>query len=421
MSSNSSKPVIVFDNVSKLYRLGTGHDSLRDAIPALLKKLAGRNGADPHHHSSNEFWALKDVSFQVHKGETVGIVGPNGAGKSTILKMLSKIIRPTKGDISVSGRLAALIELGGGFHPDLTGSENIYLQGTMLGFSRREIAKLYDSIVAFSEIEKFLQTPVKRYSSGMVVRLGFAIAAHVSPEVLLIDEVLAVGDLSFQQKCFKRIDELKKEGTTIVFISHNLEAVQKLCDRAILLRGGRVFDQGETSEMVRRYRDDIFSGMLKQTAGEIAHSDGTFKINSVLLLDADGKEVETIETARPLNIEISYETKRQIRHPSVRVSIERMDGLVCHTTNSRQNGLEVGELNGEGTVTLQYLSVNLLPNLYQVSVDVYEEDNLVPLASVRQHRLFQITSSFPEEYGAVHLDHEWSLSALPQLSSGVKR
>jgi len=218
---------IAFDHVWKRYQLGSKHDSLRDAIPALLKRWTSRNG---HELKDGEFWALRDVSFSVTPKETVGIIGPNGAGKSTILKLLSRISKQTIGDVRVKGRLAALIEIGAGFHPDLTGRENVYLNGTIMGLRHRQINRLFEAIVEFSELGKFLDMPVKRYSSGMVVRLGFAIAAHVNPEVLLVDEVLAVGDLSFQQKCYQRILDLKARGTTIIFISHKLDEVRKVAD-----------------------------------------------------------------------------------------------------------------------------------------------------------------------------------------------
>ena len=255
-------PPIVFKKVWKRYRIGSKHDTLRDAIPAFFKRLADRNGHGP---VEGEFWALKDVSFEVGYGEAVGIVGPNGAGKSTILKLLSRITEQTRGIVKVRGRLAALIELGGGFHPDLTGAENIYLQGTMLGLRRADIKRQYDSIVAFSELEPFLYTPVKRYSSGMVMRLGFAVAAHIQPEVLLIDEILAVGDLSFQQKCFQRIKRLKRQGTTLIFISHNLAAVEKLCDRVLLLKKGQVAGEGDPATLIERYQEEVLG---REKSGE---------------------------------------------------------------------------------------------------------------------------------------------------------
>ena len=406
---SSDRSPIVLDHVYKRYQLGTAHDSLRDMIPSLMRRLAGRNGHAP---VNEEFWALRDVSFEVLKGETLGIVGPNGAGKSTILKLLSKIIRQTQGTVTVRGLVAALIELGGGFHPDLTGAENIYLQGTMMGIPHREVAKQYDSIVAFSGLERFLETPVKRYSSGMTIRLGFAIAAHVRPEVLLIDEVLAVGDLAFQQKCYQRIDELKERGTTMVFISHNLEAVQKLCDRVILLKSGQVLGAGEPGEMLRRYREEVYSQTVKDLSAEMVHGDGNFRITEITLRDVNSAPTDRIETGQPLRIEIGYACARPVRRPTVRISLERMDGLVCHVSSSRHNGLELETLSGEGVVSLEYPEINLLPNLYQVTVDVFEEESLVPLASARQ-RVFQVNSGRATEHGIVHLDHEWTLLNKP--------
>ena len=400
------KPPIVFERVWKRYQIGSQHDSLRDAIPALFKRWAGRNGQETR---DDEFWALKDVSFNVKKGETLGIVGPNGAGKSTILKLLSKIIKQTKGTMRLEGRLAALIERGSGFHPDLTGTENIYLQGTMLGLSHREITRLFQAIVSFSEIGPFLNTPVKRYSSGMVVRLGFAIAAQVQPEVLLLDEVLAVGDLAFQQKCFKRIAELKQAGTTTIFISHNLEAVEKLCDRVVLLQHGQVVGEGEPAAMLRRYRDEAMSGSLKSSAAApLAAHDGPLTITQVSLRTADGRAAETLDTGEPLSIEIEFSAARPIKRPAFRVSLERIDGLLCHATSSRHAGLVSDMLAGPGTVILDYPEMNLLPNLYQVTVEAFEDDNPIPLAAVRQHCFFQVVSDHHDR-GTVHLNHLWQL------------
>jgi len=407
---------ITFDHVWKRYQLGSQHDSLRDAIPSLLRRWTGRNG-----HTSQEevFWALQDVSFQVKQGETLGLIGPNGAGKSTILKLLSRITTQTKGALAVRGRLAALIELGGGFHPDLSGAENIYLQGTMLGLSHREIRRLYDSIVAFSELGQFLQTPVKRYSSGMVVRLGFAIAAHVHPDVLLIDEVLAVGDLSFQQKCFSRIDELRQLGTTMIFISHNLEAVQKLCDRVLLLEQGRVVEEGSPTDMVRRYREGILTGALKPAiAQQSARRHNDLQIRRVTLRDREGAIIESLATGEALRIDVEYHAQRPINQPTVRIGIERLDGLLCHATSSHhRNGLPQ-QLTGEGTVTLEYPALNLLPNVYQIIVEVFEGDSPIPLTSVRQGCFFQITSDH-QEYGAVHLEHVWALRPTATHSGAI--
>ena len=403
--STTTKHPIELANVWKRYQIGS-HDSLRDALPGLLRRWTRRTDAGT---PEGEFWALSDVSFHVRQGETLGIVGSNGAGKSTIHKLLSRITTQTKGALRVHGLLAALIELGGGFHPDLTGEENIYLQGTMLGLRHREIRRLYDSIVAFSELEKFLKTPVKRYSSGMVVRLGFAVAAHVHPDVLLIDEVLAVGDLAFQQKCFRRIDELRQAGTTMIFISHNLEAVQKLCDRVLLLKEGRVIGEGTPAEMIRRYHDDVSMRTARTTPVSTATAESAFQIDEIALRDSSGNTLETLESGTPLRVEMAFTTRRLIRQPVVRVAIERLDGLLCHATTTRSDHTLPEVLTGAGTLTLEYPSLNLLPNLYQVTVEVFEEGNPIPLAAVRQGHCFQITTDHHEQ-GAVHLDHHWTMN-----------
>ena len=239
------------DGVYKKFRKGELYDSLRDLIPALGKRLL--HGPSRDALSTREFWALQDVSFDVARGEAFGIIGSNGAGKSTILKLLSGIMPPTKGTVQVRGRLSALIEVSAGFHPDLTGRENIYLNGTILGMTRAEIRQRFDSIVAFSELEDFLDTPVKRYSSGMFARLGFSVAVHVEPEILIVDEVLSVGDYLFQQKCVERMNEIMAGDATIIFVSHNLRAVASLCARSLLLDHGRVVRIGPTNEIIKTY------------------------------------------------------------------------------------------------------------------------------------------------------------------------
>lgn len=242
---------LVFQNVYKKFRKGEGYDSLRDLIPGLFRKTF--LAYEHMNLKQKEFWALHDVSFHVHRGEALGIVGPNGAGKSTALKLLSGILKPTSGTIKVKGRLSALIEVGAGFHPDLTGRENIYLNGAILGMNPREIRRKMDHIVDFAGISEFIDTPVKRYSSGMYARLGFSIAAHVDPDILLVDEVLSVGDFTFQGKCIARMTEILKNGTTVIFVSHNMESVLSLCDRAILLLGGKVAKEGGPSEVISEY------------------------------------------------------------------------------------------------------------------------------------------------------------------------
>ena len=249
----SGQTVLSMDGVSMKFRRGELHDSLRDMIPALAARLRG--GGSAQTTSKREFWALQDVSFAVERGEAFGIIGSNGAGKSTILKLLSGIMQPTRGKIAVQGRLSALIEVGAGFHPDLTGRENIYLNGTILGMSKREIRSKFDSIVDFAGLSEFIDTPVKRYSSGMYARLGFSVAAHVEPDLLIVDEVLSVGDYLFQQKCVNRMNAILRGGATVVFVSHNLHAVAGLCTRSLLLEKGRVVTCAKTDEVIREYLD----------------------------------------------------------------------------------------------------------------------------------------------------------------------
>ncbi len=243
------------DGVYKRFRKGEMYDSLRDLIPALTGRVFPGRRAD-----KREFWALQDVSFEVRKGEAFAIVGHNGAGKSTMLKILSRIMRPTCGQMVVFGRLSALIEVTAGFHPDLTGRENVFLNGTILGMSRKEIATKFDAIVDFSGLGDFIDTPVKRYSSGMLARLGFAVAAHVDPEVLIVDEVLSVGDVLFQQRCIARMTEIIGGGATVVFVSHNLRAVADLCQRAMLLDHGKVGLIGDTGRVISQYVESMRGG-----------------------------------------------------------------------------------------------------------------------------------------------------------------
>jgi lipopolysaccharide transport system ATP-binding protein len=252
-------PSVVFDTVSKRFIKGEQHDTLRDSLPGLIRRiLRRRRSAAP---ATRDFWALRDVSFAVEPGQALGIIGPNGAGKSTTLKILTRILRPTTGRSTVKGRVGALIEVAAGFHPDLTGRENIFLQGAVMGMKRPEISARFDEIVDFAGIGQFIDTPAKRYSSGMNARLGFSIAAHLHPDVLIIDEVLSVGDMAFQQKCYERMTEYKKRGAAIVLVSHNLQAVATLCDHAVYL-AGQVVAAGRPSDVLDSYLRAVHSAQV---------------------------------------------------------------------------------------------------------------------------------------------------------------
>jgi lipopolysaccharide transport system ATP-binding protein len=298
-----------FDRVSKRYLI-RNEDEEDAARSPLLRKLKGL------WRRPQEFWAVRDVSFEVERGEALGIIGHNGAGKSTILKLLSSITTPSSGEITINGRLAALIEVGSGFHPELTGRENIYLSGSILGMRRSEITRKIESIIDFAGIRQFIDTPVKRYSSGMYVRLGFAIAAHLDPDVLLLDEVLAVGDAAFQSKCLNRVDELRQSGKTIIFISHDLNAVERLCDRALLMDHGQIIASGQPAEVIDRYKNagdksgtSAFLGIkaLRAWSEMDAPSDGIVRLRKVRVCTSEGETATAIDIRRPVCIEMTYE------------------------------------------------------------------------------------------------------------------
>jgi len=273
----------------------------------------------------DRFWALRDISFKVGRGEVLGIIGKNGAGKSTLLKIMSRVTTPTRGEIRLRGRVASLLEVGTGFHSELTGGENIYLNGSILGMGKEEIRAKFDDIVAFAEIERFIDTPVKRYSSGMYVRLAFAVAAHLDPEILVVDEVLAVGDVSFQEKCLGKLSDVAHEGRTILFVSHNMAAIQKLCSRAILLRDGEVAADGRTEDIVSEYLREARSGtsvtegmppgFIYRTGAESDAED--FAITGLQLLDSDGNPLSELGTWDYVRFRITYRARKPLRHGSV--------------------------------------------------------------------------------------------------------
>src|SRR4051812_41430632 len=248
-----AEPIIIFDHVYKKFARGEQHTTLRDLIPALISGWWNRKQKDEQALKAEEFWAVNDVSFTVPRGEALGIIGPNGSGKSTILKLLSGILRPDSGTYNVSGRLSALIEVGAGFHPDLTGRENIYLNGCILGMTRKEVSAKFNQIVEFAGVEEFIDTPVKRYSSGMAVRLGFAVSAFIEPDVMLVDEVLAVGDTEFRNRCLNRMNKMLRNGVTMILVSHNLSEVRNLCQTCLMLYKGQPQMQGETVKVIEEY------------------------------------------------------------------------------------------------------------------------------------------------------------------------
>jgi lipopolysaccharide transport system ATP-binding protein len=294
--------VIKVENLSKLYYLGGRQsNSLRDALVGFVK--------NPRRNAKRELWALRDINFTVNDGETLGIIGHNGAGKSTLLKILSRITKPTGGSAEIHGRVGSLLEVGTGFHNELSGRENIFLNGAILGMKRAEIERKFDEIVAFSEIEKFLDTPVKYYSSGMYMRLAFAVAAHLEPEVLIVDEVLAVGDIKFQKKCLNKMRDVSQSGRTVLFVSHNFEAVSRICNRAIWIDKGNLRADGETQEVISTYlsRELDFGSEKKWESLESAPGNDVVKLFAVRVINEKGETVPTFDIRFPVFIELDYQ------------------------------------------------------------------------------------------------------------------
>ena len=320
--------VVRVEGVFKKFRRGELHDSLRDFVPALVRRATG--GRRPDALETREFWAVQDVSFDVHRGEAFGIVGANGAGKSTILKLLSRIMPPTRGSVTIQGRLSALIEVSAGFHPDLTGRENVMLNGAILGLSRAEIRERFDAIVEFSGLEEFIDTPVKRYSSGMFARLGFSVAAHVQPDLLIVDEVLSVGDYLFQQKCVDRMNEIIASGATVIFVSHNLRAVTTLCSRSLLLERGRVLEIGRSADVVQSY-------LNRGQAGRTPSAEVGIHITSVAV-QRDGTPHVAFESGEFAEIVVEATAREAHDDMSVVVAVVDQDQYLVFDTCTQRLG-----------------------------------------------------------------------------------
>jgi ABC-type polysaccharide/polyol phosphate transport system ATPase subunit len=362
------QPCIRFEDISKRYRLGRGLPRVQD----LFKK-----------RSHDYHWALKDVKFELKPGEALGIIGPNGAGKTTILKILSLVTKPTSGELYVNGRLSALIELGAGFHPDLTGRENIYLNGTILGMRRSEINERFDAIVAFAELaDGFLDTPVKRYSSGMYARLGFAIAAHVDPQILVVDEVLAVGDFAFQTKCHARMDELRKKGTALIFVSHNMDAVRRVCDRGLVMYRGQAIFEGTADEAVVEYSDAVRRVARSQNAratqtppteGGLTRRILTFEaeIKEVSLLNAARQPITVLESGATATLAIDITFNEDVSQPIFAFFVRTSDGRLIYNTTTKWMNIQTPNFKAGQRSRIEFnLNIPLLQGAYQLGVDI---------------------------------------------------
>ncbi len=399
--------VIRFGNVSKKFSLH--HERARSFQELILGLF--RRDADSR---DEEFWALRDVSFTVEQGETVGLIGPNGAGKSTALKLISRIIEPTSGRIEVGGRVGALLELGAGFHPDLTGRENVYMNGSILGLSRAQIRRKMDNIVAFAELERFIDVPVKHYSSGMYVRLGFSVAVHTEPDVLLVDEVLAVGDAAFQRKCLERIDQMRADGVTILFVSHGADAVRKLCSRVVWLDEGELVADGSAEAVVTRYLThtwDSEEGKLEPRKARTRESrrwgSGEVQIVGVRLLDGSDQEKQHFQTGEPLTVEMRYHAEVRVERPVFGLAIHRSDGVHITGPNTQFAGYEIPQIEGEGVIRYTVHSLPLLEGSYSISIAAHDWEDTRMFDYHDQLYPFRVLPSEGEQYGIVTLKGEW--------------
>jgi lipopolysaccharide transport system ATP-binding protein len=360
------KPTVQFEHVSKKYKLGLTRTSLPSVISNWVK--GALNGGVQESSLKNIFWALQDVSFELNRGESLALVGANGAGKTTILKLLANITKPTSGSVKTNGQLSALIELGAGFHPDLTGRENIYLNGTILGLSHKQLAARFDEIVDFSELEQFIDTPVKRYSSGMVVRLGFAVASCIEPEILLVDEVLAVGDASFQQKCLHRIRALLKEGTSIIFVSHNFYLIQAVCSHALYIEHGLVKARGVTKDIIDLYEHDLHQKRLAKLEEGQGQADddeaGELEITHVEICGLAGEKAEILPNNQAARINVHYNAYQPLGKVQVSVFIKRSDGLTCCMMRTKLDNFDLVLERGQGTVSLYLEPLQLITGSY---------------------------------------------------------
>lgn len=411
-----SQVVLRAVGLGKRYRLGDGtgsYETLRESLVRWSRGLLG-NGTRVRASEESFVWALRDVSFEVREGEVLGIVGANGAGKSTLLKILARIAAPTEGWAELRGRVGSLLEVGTGFHPELTGRENIYLSGAILGMRRREIAERFDEIVAFAEIERFLDTPVKRYSSGMYVRLAFAVAAHLHPEILLVDEVLAVGDVHFQRKCLGKMGEVARGGRTVLFVSHNMAAIERLCHRAILLEGGKVAETGRPAEVVRRYlrSEDRVRYVAPRRTGKP-------QVLSAEICTADGRPTGTVFSTDPFYVRLRYVVPEARSGLRLGIGFLSSDGQPLCTSNTADVGAELPERPGEHVALVRVPPLAFLVGEFQLATCVWDHAEIFDLQEPAL--AFRVEAGASPLYaetdvrkGFLHVPCEWRVDEAPE-------
>jgi lipopolysaccharide transport system ATP-binding protein len=389
-------------HLSKQYRIGRPvanrmlREAIADALRTPLRVVRQFGSVGLRGNLDNQIWALEDVSFEVQRGEIVGIIGPNGAGKSTLLKILSRITEPTAGRVEIHGRVASLLEVGTGFHPELTGRENIYLSGTFLGMSKAEIASKLDAIIAFSDIGKFADTPVKHYSSGMYVRLAFAVAAHLEPDILIVDEVLAVGDAAFQRKCLSKMEDVRQHGRTVLFVSHNMSAITRLCRRAILIAGGTIQQDGPAAQVTSSYLLSSFKSTAERMWPDLATAPGddVVRLRTIRICTVDGFTVEAADIRQPVGIEMTYDVLKPGYCLVPKYEVSNESGLSLFSTVGLEPGWRtrtrsMGRLVSTAWIPGNYLTEGTL----LVAAGVFSPDPVKNHFAARDLVTFQVVDS----------------------------
>ena len=412
---SSSDIAIAARGVSKAYTIAHNVERATTMAEAMMRKLR-----HPFRETQTEtFWALKDVGFEIKRGEVVGVIGRNGAGKSTLLKILSRITEPTRGEIDLYGRVGSLLEVGTGFHPELTGRENIYLNGAILGMSRREITRKFDEIVDFAEVEKFLDTPVKRYSSGMYVRLAFAVAAHLEPEILIVDEVLAVGDAAFQKKCLGKMGEVAKQGRTILFVSHNMAAINDLTTLAIYLKQGRLMTFADTESVIEAYHEDSLRAAKQEGRGLDYYrrnhvKDSPVKLQSVTV-NGQPQELPEVQMQDDVHIAVRMEVNSVVTGANMTLNLRKADGTLVTTVFSWDQDFRLDLQSGTNEIVLKIPALSLAPGCYYCDIGINQSTSTPAYDVIVDYPLFDVINEgrvlhWPERpWGSVHLhDVAWS-------------
>ncbi|HUJ10313.1 MAG TPA: ABC transporter ATP-binding protein [Verrucomicrobiae bacterium] len=423
-----SQTAIRVENLTKRFRLGTRkeryvtlRDSLMQAVTTPFRRVAAAWNGHANDELPNEIWALRDVSFEVKRGDVVGIIGRNGAGKSTLLKVLARITEPTTGRVCLKGRVGSLLEVGTGFHPELTGRENIYLNGAILGMRRQEINRKFDEMVAFAELEKFLDTPVKHYSSGMYMRLAFAVAAHLESEILLVDEVLAVGDAAFQKKCLGKMDDVARQGRTVLFVSHNMGAIMELCPTAIILDQGRLISRGTARQATQEY----LASIVRQESTNLRYAqrrsgDGRLRFVAAYLRNETGGRTALPVSGHPIDIVLEFETQEELAQVQFMLTIFNHIGIAVTHCNMDAEGKRFRLAHGRGQVICRIPKLPLPQGQYKIAVlaeDHINQLDWVPTACVFdvESSVFFATAFMPSiEYSTALVEHSWDLVKEPK-------